>query len=282
MFSVKKIIAVDDDFTKEENLANYLDFLATKILITKILHLHILKTITYNLPKRIVHMLKETVESERMIPLIDTYRNVKDIEGLVVSGKVISKLKYHIDKEKANLIVLGKIKNADNLIKNVIRHIDCNVLIVPENTKCKLKTILIPIDLSKHSGKLLEAAIAIQKQSVYKFKFICFHAYEIPDVPYYNVLRTEKQMQLETREIVQEAFDKFISKYSREDVNITPVLYHEANSWSSHYILKYIKKHPIDLVIMGTHSHSKLDVWMGSTVEKVISKNDKCPMLIVK
>jgi len=282
MFSTKKIIVVDSGFTKEKELANYLDFLATKILINRILYLHILKTTAYNLPEKVLNILKETIKSERITPFLNTYKNVDNIEGVVVSGKVITELKYYFDKEKANLIVLQKVKNSNHLIKNVVRHIDCNMLFVPENAKYELKTILIPVDLSKHSDKLLDTAIAIQKQSVDKYKIICYHAYDIPDVPYYNILRTEKQMQLETRKIVSEAFDKFISKYSQKGLDIVPVLYQEVNSWPSHYILKYIKNHAIDLVIMGTHSHRKLDTWLGSTVEKVITKNNKCPMLIVK
>jgi nucleotide-binding universal stress UspA family protein len=282
MFSIKKIIVVDSGFTKEKKLADYLDFLATKIIIKKIFYLHILKSTTYNLSEKILNILKETIESERITPFLKTYKNVDNIEGEVVSGKAISELKHCFDKEKANLIVIQNIKNSHHLIKNVVRHIDCNMLFVPKNARQELKTILIPVDLSEHSNKLLDTAIDMQKQSKDKYKIICYHAYEIPDVPYYNILRTEKQMQLETREIVNETFNKFISKYRQKGLDIVPVLYQEANSWPSYYILKYIKDHSVDLVIMGAHNHSKFDTWLGSTVEKVITKNNKCPMLIVK
>ena len=282
MFSAKNIIAIDTSIQEDFELANYLDFLATKIPIEKIVHLHILKSTSYAVPERIIKFLQDSIQKDRIAPLLESYKNINELEGLVKSGELIPELKSIYTKEKTNLLAVGKGEHTIRTIKNLIRHFESDILVVPKSVEYNLKTIFVPVDLSSHSGKLLDAAIALQEQSVYKFKIICYHAYEIPDVPYYNVLRTEKRMHKETQEIVRDAFDAFIAKYSSKEVNIVPVLYEEVNNWPSHYILKYINENPIDFVIMGTNNHSLMSAWFGSTVEKVITKNNKCPILIIK
>lgn len=288
MASFLKILAGSTGTKNDKKLALYLNFLAGKIPIKKITHLHVVRKIydekgSYKLFNDAFSHLEKGIKKEGIDPLLAIYTNVNELEAIVNSGKVLSRFKEILNLESSDIIAVGKKeKGSSALAKNIIRKLDCNTLVVPENSEHTFTNILVPVDLSQHSEKILQNAIAIQENSSEVVFITCIHAYEIPDIPYYNVLRTSAKIKNDTRETVKEAFDKFIEKNRTTTSNIEPVLIEETNNWPSHYILKYIENNDVDFVLMGSQSHSKLDSIMGSTVEKVITKNNKCPILIIK
>lgn len=288
MYTSLKIIAGTTGTEKDQKLASYLDFFASKITIDKITHLHVVQRLYdndnyYSSYNDAFDRMTKVIKEEKIEPLLNSYKNVNNLDVEAISGRVISEFQNIIKKEKPNIVVLGKKdKSSSRLAKNIIRKTDSNVMVIPEHSAKTFTNILVPVDLSEHSGKLLANAIALQEQSSEIVFITCLHAYDIPDIPYYNVLRTETQMKRDTRETVKKAFDDFISKHQTKKSNITPVLIEETNSWPSNYILNYINTNDVDFVIMGTTRHNKLETLLGSTAERVITKNDKCPILIIK
>lgn len=284
-----KIIAGISGTEGDQKLVAYLNFLAAKIPITEISHLHVIKML-YNfgeinkIVKEDLQFMANRFKEERLAPLLKSYSNVAGLSALVLFGKVVPNFEETLVAKNASTIVLGKKeKGSSTLAKNIIRKLDCKTLIVPANTEHRFKNILVAVDLSDHSGKLLEYAIAIQKNAPEKVSLICLHAYELLDIPAYNLLRSKDRLRRDTRATVQEAFDNFINKHQTAESNINTVLIEETNSWPSQYILQYIndENNAIDFVIMGTQGHTRIAALLGSTAEKVISKNDKCPMLII-
>jgi nucleotide-binding universal stress UspA family protein len=224
-------------------------------------------------------------KEEKIAPLLKNYKEQIILKSKVLMGKVVPRFEETLAAEEAAIIALGKKeKGSCTLAKNIIRKLACNTLIVPSKSKYILNHILVPVDLSTHSGKLLEYAIAIQQQSAKEVTITCLHAYELIDIPAYNMLHTKDRIRRDTRARVQAAFDNFINKHQTPGSNIQTVLIEETRNWPSQYILKYINdvKHSIDFVIMGTQGHTRIAALLGSTVEKVISRNHVCPMLIVK
>lgn len=285
-----KIVAGISGTEVDQNLITYLNFLAAKIPITEISHLHVIKML-YNfgeinkIVKEDLQFMANRFKEERLAPLLKSYDNVAGLSASVLFGKVVPNFEETLVAKNASTIALGrKEKGSSTLAKNIIRKLDCNTLIVPANSELRFKNILVAVDLSEHSGKLLEYAIAIQKNAPEKVSIICLHAYELIDVPAYNLLHTKDRLRRDTRATVQEAFDKFINKYQTAASNIDTVLIEETNNWPSQYILKYINdpNNAVDFVIMGTQGHTRIAALLGSTVEKIISKNNKCPMLIIK
>lgn len=290
MVSFSKIVAGTTGTEQDQKLVAYLDFLAQKIRIDKITHLHVIKMLydfgeTHKIINEDLQYIANSYKEERLAPLLERYKNVSTLSATVLTGKVLTRMEETVAAEKATVVALSKKeKGSCTLAKNIIRKLDCSTLIVPENSEHTFTHVLVPVDLSEHSGKLLDSAIAIQKQSTEAVFITCMHAYEVLDIPAYMILRTADHVRRDTKATVQEAFNKFIKKHQTADSNITSVLIEEANSWPSQYILKYIndEDNAIDFVIMGTQGHTLLEALLGSTVEKVISKNDKCPMLIIK
>lgn len=285
-----KIIVGISGTERDQKLIAYLNFLARIISISSLTHLHVIKML-YNfsdinkIVKEDLQFMANRFKEERLTPLLKGYNDVTTLSAKVLFGKVVSRFEATLTEEKATTIALGKKdKGSCALAKNIIRKLDCNTLIVPLHSHHKLNKILVPVDLSEHSGKLLEHAIAIQKQSPEKVTIICLHAYELIDIPAYTMLHTKERLKRDTKATVQEAFDNFIKKHQTTESSIKTVLIEETNSWPSQYILKYIndEDNAIDFVIMGTQGHTRIAALLGSTVEKVISNNDKCPMLIIK
>ncbi|MBT8183806.1 MAG: universal stress protein [Eudoraea sp.] len=290
MASFQKIIAGISGTEMDHKLTAYLDFLSKSITIEEITHLHVIKLL-YNfgninkIVKKDLEFMADRFKEDRIAPMLKNYNEDVRLKGKVLMGKVVPGFDETLTAEKATIIALGKKeKGACTLAKNIIRKLECNTLIVPSKSKHFLNNILVPVDLSAHSAKLLEYAIAIQQQAPEKVGITCLHAYEVIDIPAYTMLHTKDRVKRDTRETVQEAFDSFIQKHQTPESNISTVLIEETNNWPSKYILKYIneEENSIDFVIMGTQGHTRIAALLGSTVEKVISKNHKCPMLIIK
>jgi len=288
MASFLKILAAIKKTEADDSLVSYLDFLASRLPIKEVYHQHVVKKISessvaYDIFNQKISDLGSSSFDQECKSLVLKYKNIESIGFEVTAGRIIDELKNTKETCNYDIIALGKRKNGFSVIaKNVLRKIEANVLIVPEESAHTFTNILVPVDLSKHSDKLLANAIAIQEQSTEVVFITCLHTYEIPTIPAYKMLRTDAQIRIDTQERVKAAFDKFIEKHQTKKSNINPILIEEPNSWPSHYILEYINKYDIDFVLMGTQSHSFLDSLLGSTAEKVISNNDKCPMLIIK
>ncbi|MCW5515571.1 universal stress protein [Muriicola sp. Z0-33] len=285
-----KVIAGISGTDVDQKLIAYLNFLAEKIPISEITHLHVIKML-YNfgdinkIVKEDLQYMADRFKEERLGPILRSYDKVAGLSASVLFGKVVPRFEETLAAKKASTIALGKkAKGSSNLAKNIIRKLDCNTLIVPSNSEHRFKNILVTVDLSEHSGKLLEKAIDIQKSAPNRVSITCLHAFEVIDIPAYTLLHTKERVRRDTRATVQEAFDKFIDKYQTNDSRIETVLIEETNNWPSQYILNYIndENNAVDFVIMGTQGHTRIAALLGSTVEKVISRNNKCPMLIIK
>jgi len=285
-----KIIAGISGTSGDHKLLEYLHFLALKIPIAQVTHLHVIKML-YNfgeinkIVKGDLKFMANRFKEEKMMPLLNAYNKVTSQSAKVLFGKVVPAFEATLASEQATIIALGKKdKGSCTLAKNIVRKLDCNTLIVPAKSNFKFNNILVPVDLSKHSSKLLEFALALQKNSTETISITCLHAYELIDLPAYTMLHTKERVKRDTRATVQEAFDKFIQKHNTAESNIKTVLIEETNNWPSQYILNYLndKNNDVDIVLMGTQGHTRIAALLGSTVEKVITKNNRCPMLIIK
>lgn len=143
-----------------------------------------------------------------------------------------------------------------------------------------MKTILVPTDFSKQSEYALQAAAGIARKA--NAQLIVLHVVDEPvsdsfivDGEYipegyenqrFTLLLLKKRKQqlreLSNRDFLKDLKTKFELKVGNP----------------YHGIFTIILEHKVDLVVMGTTSHTREDVLLGSIANKVI-RHSKCPVL---
>ena len=142
-----------------------------------------------------------------------------------------------------------------------------------------VKRILVPIDFSENSEKIVQYAILMAKkmEASLTLLFVAQSFFEtnsdffVPHVPIAELEQdifesSKKKMAM----FVEESMDKSIS---HDSVVLLGDVAQE--------ILDYVKEKEIDMIVMGTHGYKGLDkLLFGSVAEKIV-KMSSCPVLTV-
>lgn len=289
MIRFKKVLAGMAIDEKDKVIVAYLDFLGTKLGIEEVCNFHsfVVNHIYKNLDlhhdgtgDELLELIEKWLDND----VKNCYRNIPEVSSDIAVGRVDKALLQKLASWNSDLIVLGKLEGGNIILAlNVIRFLPSNTLLIPETAKHTLSHILVPVDLSAHSAKLIDAALAIQKKNGTEVKITCFHAFDPPYLPYYATLKTEEKFKAGYTARFKLALKNFIQEHAGADATkIEMVVFEETIAIPSRAILEYMKHQEVDFLIMGTHSHSGFDGVLGSTIEKVMAKNDKVPMLIIK
>lgn len=143
-----------------------------------------------------------------------------------------------------------------------------------------MKKILVPCDFSKPAIDAYRFALDFAERS--KGTILLVHAIELPvmhDTILMPVLDFEEQLLKDLREKASDQFTKINERYNKEGIDV---------SWEVKFgplsasIIEAIRKHAIDLVVMGSHGASGMrEYFIGSNAEKIIRHAD-APVLITK
>lgn len=143
-----------------------------------------------------------------------------------------------------------------------------------------MQKILVPCDFSKQAIDALRFALNIAERS--KGEIHLLNVVELPimhDTVLMPVLSFEADLLKELQKKAVSRFDKITEKYSHKKVQVKTKVVLGATSLM---IQDYIKKHKIDLVVMGTRGASGLrEFAIGSNTEKIV-RNANAPVIAVK
>jgi nucleotide-binding universal stress UspA family protein len=140
------------------------------------------------------------------------------------------------------------------------------------------KKIMVPIDFSENSPKVLETAVAVAEKFDAQLSIV-FVVQTIEDysgffVPHMPISQFEDEM-------VQGAEKKMADFL---DTNLKSDLPHSATVVKGNVaeeIIDYAARHDIAMIVMGTHGYKGLEkVLFGSVAEKVV-KTAPCPVLTI-
>lgn len=136
----------------------------------------------------------------------------------------------------------------------------------------EIKKVLVPVDFSENSKKILDAAGYFSDQAQINVVFVVqsFDDYSGFFVPHMPVAKFEEEM-VEAAEQKMEAFlagsDNIEAKVLVGDV--------------SEEIIRHAEENGMDLIIMGTHGYKGIEkVMFGSVAEKVV-RASPCPVLTI-
>ena len=147
-----------------------------------------------------------------------------------------------------------------------------------------MKTILVPTDFSPAAQAATDVAVTIALKE--KAHLLLLHAVELPVSASFNVegevLTTdnweEKIFSMKLIESAKQKLERLATELNKKGVNTT----HHLRLGSPFVSIREIlTSETVDLVVMGTQGHSKLEeMLIGSNTEKVV-RHAKCPVLTV-
>ncbi len=278
-------------------LLNYLHFLSSIIQIEATYFLHVVPklelfhSIIAKSPERQpmrneVRLEKTNLLKEKILSCLEPNSNM-EIEYEIREGDRLEELLTDVADIEPDLLVIGKEDKKHNssvLAKNLIRKVKCNSLVVPEKARYSLKKILVPIDFSPYSIRALHTAIGIAKQMAESPEVICLNVYQLPNIPSYNIIKTNKQFHSMVEKERKKAFDAYLHTHAHDDEDlIQQVLLQREMPRTPHYIKEYADENEVDLIVMGAKGHSRVELlFIGSVTEKLMTLNNSIPTLIVK
>ncbi len=295
-------LIVGMDFSElDHKLCSYVNFLAEELPIDHVNNLFVFTA------RELFHQLQEVSAKsgdlllkafgEKMHERFDScFPNIKHVKNHALAGLFIEMFYHQFNKSDTDLIVVGKKRDSHGIMaKYIIRHIPAYTLIVPEGSEHKLSNIVIALEQSELSKRILHRALDFCSLLKTKPTVTCLH---VGHLPYYSDLGDEifedykkfgakdiKKIYEVFFEKQKQSFENFVRINSEgfEDINIKTEFIAEKRVKPYMGLKDYVNSGKTDFLIMGTRSHTVFDtLFLGSFVEKMISVNDKVPMLIVK
>ncbi len=142
----------------------------------------------------------------------------------------------------------------------------------------QVKRILVPVDFSENSNKILQYGIFVAKQFEAQIDVVfvaqTFHDYSEFFEPHMPIIQFEEDLVASARE----RMDSFLSE------NMDASMACDSNILVgdvAEEILELIHTLNIDMVVMGTHGYKGIEkILFGSVAEKIV-KMASCPVLTV-
>ena len=142
----------------------------------------------------------------------------------------------------------------------------------------EIKKILVPVDFSENSAKLLQSALFFADTFGAKLSIVfvmqSFDDYSGFFVPHMPISQLEEEM----TQSAEKKMKSFIAENIQGDVaHGAKVL----NGDIAEEIIKFAADEAVDLIIMGTHGYKGLEkVLFGSVADKIV-KTAPCPVLTI-
>lgn len=142
----------------------------------------------------------------------------------------------------------------------------------------EIKKIMVPVDFSDNSVKLLDSAAYVARKFGAKLDIIfvvqSFEDYSGFFVPHMPIAKFEEDMMRGAEEKMEKYVEENIDQ---EYVNAAQVLSGDV----AEEIIGYASSEKINLIIMGTHGYKGFEkILFGSVAEKVV-KTAPCPVLTI-
>ena len=298
---IKKIVWATDGSNEAEEALKYAVYLAKKYS-AEILGIYVstkkVKSISsefYLLKQELFNSLTETEERNYK----ENFSNIESrlrstgihFTGKVLRGEPASRIVNFVQKEKADLVVIGT-RGHGLLDKMLIGSITLTVLKKSktpvlafkkrEKKRVSIKNILVPVDVFQQSGPALGYAVDLASVLsarifvVYSIR-LSGHIYAVPSILNEIVKHSKGELIRRVKEI---NLKRRLRGVGEDDgLRIKTSVLHGLNPAIA--ITDYASSNNIDLIVINMHSRSGIKkLILGSTTEKVI-RSSHCSTLVV-
>ncbi len=290
-------LALDDT---DEKTLEYLSFLCGVVPMESLRFLHVVPNswISNPFPEEVgiepgiradEWQLSESVLGS-MKALIDKWLGHKSgckIEFDLRHGDPLEEFVHQAEESKVDLAIIGKDTDASDhgiLGRKLVRKVRANTLVVPDKARPRLKRILVPLDFSQNSKRAMEAAVSLWLAMDKEPEIVALHVYELPAFSSYRLSRPFEQMKQIVEGNIRDGFEAWVKTFFPDhEAHIKRELRSRDLPNPASFILEAADELQADMIVVGAKGHSKVELLlMGSVTEKLLTINDRYPVLVVK
>lgn len=207
-----------------------------------------------------------------------------ELEAGVVEGSPYDALLHWSKVKNVDLMLLGrrKIDSKSGIVaRKLARNAPCSVLFLPINAETGFNKLLVPIDLSEYSARVLEEGLSLRHQ-LEGLSMGSLFVFERRSLAF-TLSRSAEQMDAITRKNAEEAADKFFDQFPNPALRKAFEIIEDHHDSPAQHIAEYAWENNYDLVMIGAQGHSKLEKFLlGSVAEQLVELDDDLPLLILK
>ena len=138
------------------------------------------------------------------------------------------------------------------------------------------KTYLVPVDFSKTSGRALNYAIKLARETGAKLLLV----HVITDSPAYIPINLRDRIYSGLEDRAERKLAKLMRDKKAEDLNQRTVIVQDGNP--ARFVSDQARKSRVSMIVMGSHGRTGVERFiLGSVAEKTV-RYAQCPVLIVK
>ena len=292
MYQIRKLIVCLDQTPMDETLVRFASFISEtnqskKIYFTNVIrNLSIPKEVLDEFPNLIEGMIEER-KSQMKQTVEEHFGKKGDVEFsfVVKEGQLSKKLLKLAHEKSVDMILVGRkvsLPGTGVISQRLARRASCSLLIVPENSKPKIKRLLVPSDFSDYSRDAMEEAITIAEKNGNKVDIICQNVFTVPS-GYHFTGKTYEEFASIMQTHAEINYKKFIRKIDTKGIKITPLYTKDEDDDPVEDILQMAKKIEADGIIIGAKGRTAATaLFIGSMAERLIQMNDAFPLLVTR
>ncbi|WP_310991339.1 universal stress protein [Aequorivita marina] len=201
---------------------------------------------------------------------------------LITSDDYTESILSHLAEEyKIDIMLVGnkdELQGTGALNQKLVRMLDANVLLVPEEAKHRMENVLVPTDFSAASASCFEVANSLVERSGGKIEAL--HVYSIPSFffPYINTEKAIDKTERHLREKVKQFRKK--NKLSEQ----LPFRYTDREDQSVvEAIEAHAEKGSFDIIVISARGGNNItSLFVGSITNDLLIRNRNMPLLVIR
>lgn len=201
---------------------------------------------------------------------------------LITSDDYTESILSHLAEEyKIDIMVTGnkdELQGTGALSQKLVRMLDANVLLVPEEAKHSMENVLVPTDFSSASAKCFEVADSLVERSGGKIEAL--HVYNIPSF-FFPYINTEKAID-KTERHLKEKVKQFRKKYKLPEQ--IPFRYTDREDLSVvEAIETHAEKGKFDIIVISARGGNNItSLFVGGITNDLLIRNRNMPLLVIR
>lgn len=201
---------------------------------------------------------------------------------LVTSDDYTESILSHLAEEyKIDVMVAGnkdELQGTGALSQKLVRMLEANVLLVPEEAKHGMGHVLVPTDFSSDSAKCFAVALSLVKRSRGKIEGL--HVYNIPSF-FFPYINTEKAID-KTKMHLKQKVKQFRKKYKLPEE--LPFRYTDREDLSVVEAIElHAEKGNFDIIVVSARGGNNItSLFVGSVTNDLLIRNRKMPLLVIR
>ncbi|MCP3932774.1 MAG: universal stress protein [Bacteroidetes bacterium] len=295
MIGFKKVLAGMDLSKTDDAIIRAAGFITTHFSTEDICFLHVVPD--FNVPKNLSHQFQKLFAPDKSLEEAvekKLYKKVKagfdessgvEVSMKVIEGKPYDKLIQQIEDDDIDLVIVGKKKTSHGsgiTPKRMARKMSSSFLFVTPNTETEIKNVLVPVDFSENSARALQIAVELNRKDP-SISVTTIYVVDMIPTGYYLETKEFRNFNVVLMDAAREGYFTFLKENKLDSSDMKAVFVENNYGNVGEHIYEYASSRSYDMIIMGARGHSPFETFLyGSVTEKLISTNEKIPILVVR